>query len=119
MNFSLKKLRRKSAISESPNVNFRAPPYDVFSAFQPWGFYKRYHLHEVEKMKRSYEWIQLLFESERIQKKINPNKIEVELPLIFLIEGISNIEINESEENQITDIPTTIPFGEERKQKAI
>ena len=96
--------------SLSTNYTFSAPPYTIYSAFQPGGYYRMYHRVEAAKMKRSHDWVQFTFGTEKAFKKRDLKEIqEKSQPLkTNLKEGILIVEIDECIEEMIEEIPDII-----------
>ncbi|MHA2184855.1 MAG: hypothetical protein ACXAAI_07625, partial [Promethearchaeota archaeon] len=54
---------------------FSAPPYDMFSPYQPWGYCRMYHHVEAEKMKKSFDWVHSEYKT---KKSINTADFSME-----------------------------------------
>ena len=107
MKIKLKSNKRNRVRSISANYTFRAPPNNRFSVFQPGGFYRMYHRVEAEKMKRSHYWVRLMVIAEKTYKKREFQEFQEESePLkTHIEEGISKVEIKESDGELIKEIP--------------
>jgi len=131
MNKKLKKSKKKKRKFISPNYTLSAPHYDIYGAFQPWGYVNLYHHCEAEKMKRSYDWIQSAFEAEKAYSELKSKKIEENFPLIktYIKEGILKVKIGEYDEEQVEEVPIISPmieegmlkveFGDEHNKKVV
>lgn len=120
MNKKFKKSKKKKRKFISPNYTLSAPHYDIYGAFQPWGYVKLYHHCEAVKMKRSYDWVQSVYVAEKAYKDLKSIKIEEELSLIktYIKERILKVKIGEYDEEQIEEVPVISPMIEEGMLKA-
>jgi hypothetical protein len=100
LNKRLKKVKKSRMRGLSPNYTLRAPPYDIYSPFQPVGFSKLYHNCEEARMKRSYEWVYSALKAEEEKKKLY-NKIQEE---IRIEDGILIIKIRVDDKPRILNI---------------
>ena len=107
MTIKLRSKKGNRVRSLSTNYTFRAPPYNIYSAFQPGGYSRMYHRVEAEKMKRSHYWVQSMFIAENTHKKRELKEIQEDSePLkTYIIEGISKVKIEECDEESIEEIP--------------
>ena len=77
MNKNLYKFKKRRVRDLNPNYTFSAPPYDMFSAYQPGGYYRMYHRVEAEKMKKSYNWIYSEYETNKSINRMDPIEIQL------------------------------------------
>lgn len=131
MTVKLKNKRKKGFRNWFQDFSFKAPPYDNNSAFLPGGFFRMYHRVEAAKMRRSYDWIGVMYEAKKMYEKIINDMIEVYANPIMTSkrEKIWNIEIegwiNEiiDESKIITPLidkgTLTIEIGDDDKKKVL
>ncbi|MHA2009111.1 MAG: hypothetical protein ACXABO_16745 [Promethearchaeota archaeon] len=80
MNKSINRSKKGKVRGLNQNFNFSAPPYDMFSAYQPGGYSRMYHRVEAERMKRSYNWVYSEYEANKSINIMDTIEIEIEIP---------------------------------------
>ncbi|MFW9896581.1 MAG: hypothetical protein ACFFD7_12315 [Candidatus Thorarchaeota archaeon] len=127
----LKNKRKKGFRNWFQDYSLNAPPYDNYSAFQPGSFFRMYHRVEAEKMRRSYDWIGLMYEAKKMYEKTINDMIEVYTNPVMTSkrEKIWNIEIEEwvdefiDESKIVTPLidkgTLTIELGDDDNKKVI
>ncbi|MFW9874636.1 MAG: hypothetical protein ACFFG0_16135 [Candidatus Thorarchaeota archaeon] len=107
MNKSIKNVKKKKVRGSTQDQTLSAPPFNMYSAFQPGAYYRMYHRVEAEKMKNSYNWTYSEYEadkyinkrlSKRIQKTVPPIKASIK-------EGVLIIEIGKYNKKAKEEIP--------------
>jgi anti-sigma28 factor (negative regulator of flagellin synthesis) len=107
MPLRLKRSNKDRFRNISPDYTFKAPPYDIYSAIRPGGYFRMYHRVEAEKMKRSHEWVRSIAKAERVYSKAKSKNIQEKVPPIktYIKEGVLNVEIGECNKELSEDIP--------------
>ncbi len=105
MNVKLKKSRNNKFRNFSPDYSFKAPPYNMYSAFRPGGYYRMYHRVEAEKMKRSHEWVISMLMAEKANTLTKTKSSQKEIPPVktHIKEGVLIVEIGENNKELVEE----------------
>jgi len=110
MRKKIKNSKNNKAKGIKQNYKFSAPPYNMFSAYQPGGYYRMFHRVEADKMKRSYDWIYSGYEIRNSVKEMLLKEIQ-KIPSIkaLLKEGKFVLEIEKLDRIIGGEFPSTNP----------